>query len=901
MAATVGFKQPCPSCDEKVLIKDEKLVGKKVDCPKCKYRFVVEKPSANGDADEEVEEKPAKKKASATMKSAAAKPGKGTATKGKPAKKPADDDEDEDDDDKPKAKNSKKKKLVIVCSLAGAAVVLLGVVAFFIFGGSDGGSSSSGRRSGLGINANSVGAVAPAPPAADAKPAEAARTAAELADASHHLLGNVDLVINVNVSEFFRSPLGNLALDAGLRADWFRERFGVALNDVDRLMFGKCPDNTGMLILRTSAAMSLDTLKKSFDVQNGETVKGQEYQLINLAELVKFLNSLNDDKATEPNAKAEESLAMRLHDPFTLVLADVPLMKLFLEAEGKPPLKQAPSSGGTSGPGTAPPMGPPTGPPTGPPPGPPAGPPPGPPVGGKSGGQAPPPAGAIPPAGGPGAPPAGAIPPAGVPGAPAGGSSAPVSTAYGTIENASLRGFLQQHEAKKDKPIASMAFITKSNVNAKSDLAKALSSNATVQAAGAALVMDGSLNGVFTLYCSSVDQAKKVEPALKAALMQVTAQAQQTSALKFVWLADQENTNPAIPGGPALPPPPPVGVNPAPPGVNPNPGANPNAGGAPVGDKPAAGANDNAPTFTIEGPRQLEAAVHMSVKTNPAAVVALKAGLMGDISRLKGEWAMQSLNPSPHEVLAAVKAAADKTRTYPRGTFDRPVPGARQGRPWAPDQRVSWLAGLLPYLGHDDLLRQIDLKKSWRDPENLPSAMTLVPYFINPTFPKSSRYLNQRDLRELAATHYVGIAGVGLDAAEYGEKDEDFTTQRGVFGYERMTPLSDVGDHTIVMIQVPSTHVGPWLAGGGATVRGVPAKNSVKPFVSTSFDGKKGTYALMSDGSVRFLAEDISDEVFKALATVKKAKPVAGMDGLPMVPPPAKKSELKAGAPAEKK
>src|SRR4051794_12200681 len=40
-----GFKQQCPSCEHMVPIKDESLVGKKTDCPKCKFRFAVEEPA----------------------------------------------------------------------------------------------------------------------------------------------------------------------------------------------------------------------------------------------------------------------------------------------------------------------------------------------------------------------------------------------------------------------------------------------------------------------------------------------------------------------------------------------------------------------------------------------------------------------------------------------------------------------------------------------------------------------------------------------------------------------------------------------------------------------------------------------------------------------------------------
>src|SRR5262245_30506483 len=51
MAASTGFKQACPSCEKMVPIKDPKLIGKKVECPNCKYRFTVEAPEEESDAD----------------------------------------------------------------------------------------------------------------------------------------------------------------------------------------------------------------------------------------------------------------------------------------------------------------------------------------------------------------------------------------------------------------------------------------------------------------------------------------------------------------------------------------------------------------------------------------------------------------------------------------------------------------------------------------------------------------------------------------------------------------------------------------------------------------------------------------------------------------------------------
>jgi hypothetical protein len=53
MAATTSFKQQCPSCEAMVPIRDPGLIGRKIDCPKCKYRFVVEKPKGRDDDEDE--------------------------------------------------------------------------------------------------------------------------------------------------------------------------------------------------------------------------------------------------------------------------------------------------------------------------------------------------------------------------------------------------------------------------------------------------------------------------------------------------------------------------------------------------------------------------------------------------------------------------------------------------------------------------------------------------------------------------------------------------------------------------------------------------------------------------------------------------------------------------------
>jgi hypothetical protein len=109
-----------------------------------------------------------------------------------------------------------------------------------------------------------------------------------------------------------------------------------------------------------------------------------------------------------------------------------------------------------------------------------------------------------------------------------------------------------------------------------------------------------------------------------------------------------------------------------------------------------------------------------------------------------------------------------------------------------------------------------------------------------------------------------------------------------MFNYNFETRFEDVRDglsNTIYLIQVPPTYPRPWIAGGGATVMGVPEKNSIAPFVWDQGSGKRGTHVIMGDGSVRFLSATMSDAAFQALVT--KAGEDSAEDKGELVPPPA--------------
>src|SRR5262245_23969983 len=121
-----SFKVACPSCENQVPIKNETLIGTKVECPKCKYRFKVEQPT--GDAPAEGEKDKRK-----------------TATAAKPADK----------------KKSKKLVAVVVGVLA---VGILAVVGMSVIG-----DSGSPKQSGTPPIAKGPGPGPVVPPNPDGK------------------------------------------------------------------------------------------------------------------------------------------------------------------------------------------------------------------------------------------------------------------------------------------------------------------------------------------------------------------------------------------------------------------------------------------------------------------------------------------------------------------------------------------------------------------------------------------------------------------------------------------------------------------------------------------------------------------------------------------------------------
>ena len=307
------------------------------------------------------------------------------------------------------------------------------------------------------------------------------------------------------------------------------------------------------------------------------------------------------------------------------------------------------------------------------------------------------------------------------------------------------------------------------------------------------------------------------------------------------------------------------------------PGGSGSGGGA--GDGSAGGARNGTVSFI---PQKTGGEVRVELKQVPnEAFNGMIEYLRGVI--VQGRGMAETFQPRNGimELANALRRYTGEKQAFPKGTLgsDRP------------DMRASWLVEVLPYLTGTDyagLAKPLVQKGlSWRDKEFETVAALHIPAFVNTATANNSPRVQWTSIREaLGATHFVGMAGLGLDSPSLATGAD--AAKLGVFGYDRATKVADIKDgpeNTIAVIQVPSNTQGPWAAGGGSTVRGVPdGANPLDGFVSGEFENpatkkkEKGTMAIMADGRIRFIPATMKPETFRALCTIAGGEKVDKLD-----------------------
>ena len=237
------------------------------------------------------------------------------------------------------------------------------------------------------------------------------------------------------------------------------------------------------------------------------------------------------------------------------------------------------------------------------------------------------------------------------------------------------------------------------------------------------------------------------------------------------------------------------------------------------------------------------------------AILAILLGLILPATRRVREPAARSAcQNNLKQLMVALHNYEATEHRFPFGCIG---PGA------TPEERLSWMVALLPYLEQDQLAKQIAFEKSYAG--NIPACQTLVKTFLCP-----SGNVNPFD----PITHYIAMAGLGRDAASRPAG----APGNGFMGNERITRFATISDadgaaNTIALAET-RTDLGPWAQGGGSTLRGFDPASTPLPF-----DGHKKLFQVaMADGSVRSISLRISPDSLAAAITIAGGEPLTDLE-----------------------
>src|SRR5262249_19535785 len=179
--------------------------------------------------------------------------------------------------------------------------------------------------------------------------------------------------------------------------------------------------------------------------------------------------------------------------------------------------------------------------------------------------------------------------------------------------------------------------------------------------------------------------------------------------------------------------------------------------------------------------------------------------------------------------------------------------------------RLSWLFELGPFL---QSIMDSNWNKHQHEPWDSEGNLEYKRYFIRlHECPRASEAELPFDA---APTSYVAATGLGTDAALLPKSE----SRAGVFGYDRQTSMREISDGLSDTIMVIETdfQVGPWLAGGPPTARGLDSEALSYLGRGRPFGGlhRGGTMAVFADGTVHFIRDTIDREALEALFTIAR-------------------------------
>jgi len=189
-------------------------------------------------------------------------------------------------------------------------------------------------------------------------------------------------------------------------------------------------------------------------------------------------------------------------------------------------------------------------------------------------------------------------------------------------------------------------------------------------------------------------------------------------------------------------------------------------------------------------------------------------------------------------------------------------PAAEENPDLPPEDRLSWIVGIWPFVEAGPLYSKMDHKKGWDAEENRFVFETVISILHCPGDPAPQR------IGVPTPTWYVGITGIGTKAIDLPLKDG----RAGVFGYERSVRGEELKNRasSVLMLAETSQVQGVWTAAGSPTARGLIPDGSPYLGVGGQFGGnhRRGANVAFADGSVRFIEQSIDPSVWEATATL---------------------------------
>jgi hypothetical protein len=225
-----------------------------------------------------------------------------------------------------------------------------------------------------------------------------------------------------------------------------------------------------------------------------------------------------------------------------------------------------------------------------------------------------------------------------------------------------------------------------------------------------------------------------------------------------------------------------------------------------------------------------------------------------------------------------------------QATFNRLPSATVPNAELSADQRLSWMTEIWPGFMEGGIATKFDKSKAWDAAENCPVVLRFRQVGDDGQHGYGEELLGEfkaflcpsnasRNGPGLPGpTHFVGISGVGEDAADLPLSDR----RVGFFGYDRTVSLESIKDgisSTLLVVEIGDS--GPWTVGGQATVRGLasgrPYLGEGGQFSSHHRDTALVTNVLLGDGSVYPFSSSVSSKVFEAMATISGGEEVCDL------------------------